>query len=36
MDKGNFIVIADYSDAVYWRYKIFKYDKEIEYFTNPM
>lgn len=35
-DKGEFIVIADYSDDTYWKYKIFKYDKEVQYFTNPM
>lgn len=35
-DKSNFIVITDYSDRVFWRYKIFKYDTELEYFSNPM
>jgi hypothetical protein len=35
-DKGNFIVIADYSDFDYWRYKIYQYGKEIEEFKNPM
>lgn len=35
-DKGDFIVIADYSDSMYWRYKIFKYDKQLQHFTNPM
>jgi hypothetical protein len=35
-DKGNFIVIADYSDYDYWRYKIYQYGKEIEEFKNPM
>ena len=35
-NKGEFIVIADYSDSMYWKYKIFKYDKKMEHFTNPM
>lgn len=35
-DKGEFIVIADYSDNMYCKYKIFKYDKEVQHFTNPM
>ncbi|MCP8970116.1 hypothetical protein [Ectobacillus ponti] len=35
-DKGEFVIIADYSDSMYWRYKIFKFDKKAEYFTNPM
>jgi hypothetical protein len=35
-DKDDFIVITDYSDSVFWRYKIFKHDKNLEYFTNPM
>jgi hypothetical protein len=35
-DKGEFIIIADYSDQMYWRYKIFKYDQKAKYFTNPM
>lgn len=35
-DKGEFIIIADYSDQMFWRYKIFKYDQKAEYFTNPM
>lgn len=35
-DKGEFIILADYSDNMYWKYKIFKYDKKIQYFTNPM
>lgn len=35
-DKGTFIAVADYSGTLYWKYKIFKYDKELQYFTNPM
>jgi hypothetical protein len=35
-EKGEFIIIADYSDSMYWRYKIYKYDQKAEYFTNPM
>lgn len=35
-DKGNFIVIADYSDDDFWKYQIFKYDGEIQHFANPM
>lgn len=35
-DKGNFIIMADYSDHEFWRYKIFRFEKEVEYFTNPM
>jgi hypothetical protein len=35
-DKGDFIIIADYSDRMYWRYKVFKLETNIEYFTNPM
>jgi hypothetical protein len=35
-DKGEFIVIADYSDSTYWKYKIFKYNKQVKFFTNPM
>ncbi|MDQ1143720.1 hypothetical protein QE429_000547 [Bacillus sp. SORGH_AS 510] len=35
-NKGEFIIIADYSDRMYWRYKIFKYDQKAKYFTNPM
>jgi len=35
-DKGDFIVIADYSNTSYWNYKIFKYDKELQYFVGNM
>ena len=35
-DKGEFIILADYSDTMYWKYKIFKYDKKVQYFINPM
>jgi hypothetical protein len=35
-DKDSFIIISDYSNNVTWKYKIFKYDKEFQYFTNPM
>jgi hypothetical protein len=33
-DKGEFIVIADYSDNDLWKYKIFKYDDEYEYLSR--
>lgn len=35
-DKGEFIVIADYSDYDLWKYKIFKYEDEYQYFSNRM
>jgi hypothetical protein len=35
-DKGEFIVIADYSDNDLWKYKIFKYEDEYQYFSNRM
>jgi hypothetical protein len=35
-NRGEYIIIADYSDSVFWKYKIFKYDKQVKYFTNPM
>lgn len=35
-DKGEFIVIADYSDNDIWKYKIFKYEDEYQYFSNRM
>ncbi|WP_238859656.1 hypothetical protein [Clostridium sp. YIM B02569] len=35
-DKGDFIVIADYSDNNFWKYKIFKYEDEYQYFSNRM
>ena len=35
-DKGEFVVIADYSDNDLWKYKIFKYDDEYQYFSNRM
>ena len=35
-DKGDFVIITDYSDYSFWRYRIFKYDKELEHFKNPM
>ncbi|OIK08004.1 hypothetical protein [Bacillus sp. MUM 13] len=35
-DKGVFMISADYSDTMYWKYKIFKLDKKLQHFTNPM
>ena len=30
------MIIADYSDYQNYTYKIFKYDKSVEYFQNSM
>lgn len=35
-EKGDFIVIPDYTDQALWKYKIFKYETELKYFSNPM
>ena len=35
-DDGEFIVIANYTDSMYWKYKIYKNNDNFQYFTNPM
>jgi hypothetical protein len=35
-NKSEFLIIADYSDYQNYKYKIFKYDKSVDYFQNSM
>ncbi|NMD69375.1 hypothetical protein HHO41_03675 [Bacillus sp. DNRA2] len=36
-DKKDFIVVKkDSSDHLFWRYDIFEFKSEVEYFRNPM
>lgn len=35
-DKGEFIILTNYSDSMFSKYKIYKYEKKVKHFTNPM
>lgn len=35
-DKGDFTVIADYSDNDIWKYKIFKHETDVQHFPLRM